>query len=64
MRLEVTVRDKIDELIASYPNHLQFIYEHMAQLLAAMQSQHRAIKETIENDIPCSESLLREIASG
>jgi len=48
--------------VASYPNNLQLIYEHVAQLLAAVESQFQAIKEFIENDVPCSDSFMREIA--
>lgn len=33
----------------------------MAQLLAAVESQRQAIKESIENDGPCSEVNLRPI---
>ena len=55
------VLDKIKGLVVSYPNDRELICECVTQLLSAVECQRHAIKESIENEGPCSDSFMEEI---
>lgn len=55
------MRDRIDDLVVSYPSCRRLICEYVIQWLPTVASQCQAIQEAIETDYPCSDDFMEEI---